>query len=165
LWLGTAPYNEYVEGLVPRSWRGWWDYGTGALGDLGCHLLEAPFAVLGLKYPTDVQATVGSVYTDFGTRGYFADSCPPSSYATLTFPKTERTQSEVKLHWMDGGIKPARPDELEPDEIMGDGNSGILFVGTKGKMMASERSEEHTSELQSRENLVCRLLLETNNEL
>lgn len=138
LWLGTAPYKEYVEGLVPRSWRGWWDYGTGALGDLGCHLLEAPFAVLGLKYPTDVQATVGSVYTDFGTRGYFADSCPPSSYATLTFPKTERTQGEVKLHWMDGGIKPARPDELEPDEIMGDGNSGILFVGTKGKMMASE---------------------------
>src|SRR5690606_41461295 len=56
----------------------------------------------------------------------------------LTFPKTERTQSEVKLHGMDGGIKPARPDELEPDEIMGDGNSGILFVGTKGKMMASE---------------------------
>lgn len=138
LWLGTAPYKEYVEGLVPRSWRGWWDYGTGALGDLGCHLLEAPFAVLGLKYPTDVQATVGSVYTDFGTRGYFADSCPPSSYATLTFSKTERTQGEVKLHWMDGGIKPARPDELEPDEIMGDGNSGILFVGTKGKMMASE---------------------------
>ncbi len=138
LWLGTAPYKEYVDGLVPRSWRGWWDYGTGALGDLGCHLLEAPFAVLGLKYPIDVQATVGSVYTDFGTRGYFADSCPPSSYATLTFPKTSVTQGDVKLHWMDGGIKPARPDELEADEIMGDGNSGILFVGTKGKMMASE---------------------------
>lgn len=138
LWLGTAPYKDYVDGLVPGSWRGWWDYGTGALGDLGCHLLEAPFSVLGLKYPTDVQATVGSVYTDFGTRGYFEDSCPPSSYATLTFPKTSRTQGDVKLHWMDGGLKPARPDELEIDEIMGDGNSGILFVGTKGKMMASE---------------------------
>ncbi len=138
LWLGTAPYKDYVDGLAPRSWRGWWDYGTGALGDLGCHLLEAPFSVLDLKYPIDVQATVGSVYTDFGTRGYFAESCPPSGYATLTFPKTSKTQGEVKLHWMDGGIKPARPDELEAEEIMGDGNSGILFVGTKGKMMASE---------------------------
>ncbi|RQP19446.1 MAG: gfo/Idh/MocA family oxidoreductase, partial [Parapedobacter sp.] len=51
LWLGTAPYKEYVDGLIPGSWRGWWDYGTGALGDLGCHLLEAPFSVLDLKYP------------------------------------------------------------------------------------------------------------------
>lgn len=138
LWLGTAPYKEYVDGLIPGSWRGWWDYGTGALGDLGCHLLEAPFSVLDLKYPTDVQATVGSVYTAFGERGYFKDSCPPSGYAILTFPKTSKTQGEIKLHWMDGGIKPMRPDELEPEEIMGDGNSGILFIGTKGKMMASE---------------------------
>lgn len=138
LWLGTAPDKAYVDGLIPGSWRGWWDYGTGALGDLGCHLLEAPFSVLDLKYPTDVQATVGSVYTAFGERGYFKDSCPPSGYAILTFPKTSRTLGEVKLHWMDGGIKPMRPDELEPEEIMGDGNSGILFIGTKGKMMASE---------------------------
>ncbi len=138
LWLGTAPQKEYVDGLIPGSWRGWWDYGTGALGDLGCHLVEAPFSVLNLKYPSDVQATVGSVYTDFGRRGFFPDSCPPSSYATLTFPKTSKTEGNVTLHWMDGGIKPARPEELEIDEIMGDGNSGILFVGTKGKMMASE---------------------------
>ncbi|RQP16168.1 MAG: gfo/Idh/MocA family oxidoreductase, partial [Parapedobacter sp.] len=103
-----------------------------------CHLLEAPFSVLDLKYPIDVQATVGSVYTAFGERGYFKDSCPPSGYAILTFPKTSKTQGEIKLHWMDGGIKPMRPDELEAEEIMGDGNSGILFIGTKGKMMASE---------------------------
>lgn len=133
LWLGTAPQKDYVDGLIPGSWRGWWDYGTGALGDLGCHLVEAPFSVLNLKYPLDVQATVGSVYTEFGKRGFFADSCPPSSYATLTFPKTTKTEGNVTLHWMDGGIKPARPEELEIDEIMGDGNSGILFVGTKGK--------------------------------
>lgn len=138
LWLGTAPEKEYVDGLIPGSWRGWWDYGTGALGDLGCHLVEAPFSVLNLKYPMDVQATVGSVYTDFGKRGFFPDSCPPSSNATLTFPKTNKTKGNVTLHWMDGGIKPARPEELEIDEIMGDGNSGIMFVGTKGKMMASE---------------------------
>jgi predicted dehydrogenase len=138
LWLGTAPYKDYVDKLIPGSWRGWWDYGTGALGDLGCHLMEAPFRVLGLKYASDVQASVGSVFVDFGERGNFPDSCPPSSHATLTFPKTPKTQGPVTLHWMDGGIKPERPEELGPNELFGDGNSGILFIGTKGKMMASE---------------------------
>lgn len=138
LWLGTAPQKDYVDGLIPGSWRGWWDYGTGALGDLGCHLMEAPFRVLGLQYALDVQASVTSVFTAFGKRGYFPDSFPPSSHATLTFPKTSKTKGEVIMHWMDGGIKPERPEELGPDEVFGDGNSGILFVGTKGKMMASE---------------------------
>lgn len=138
LWLGTAPYKDYVDKLIPGSWRGWWDYGTGALGDLGCHLMEAPFRVLGLKYASDVQASVGSVYVDFGKRGHFPDSCPPSSHATLTFPKTEKTKGPITLHWMDGGIKPERPEELGANELFGDGNSGILFIGTKGKMMASE---------------------------
>lgn len=138
LWLGTAPYKDYVDNLIPGSWRGWWDYGTGALGDLGCHLMEAPFRVLDLKYATDVEASVGSVFTAFGQRGVFPDSCPPSSHATLTFPKTSKTLGPVKYHWMDGGIKPERPEELGPNDLFGDGNSGILFVGTKGKMMASE---------------------------
>ncbi|QRR00737.1 Gfo/Idh/MocA family protein [Dyadobacter sandarakinus] len=138
LWLGTAPKKDYVDNLIPGSWRGWWDYGTGALGDLGCHLMEAPFRVLGLKYATDMQASVGSVFTAFGKRGIFPDSCPPSSHATLTFPKTPKTKGPVTMHWMDGGIKPERPEELGPNELFGDGNSGILFVGSKGKMMASE---------------------------
>jgi predicted dehydrogenase len=138
LWLGTAPYRDYVDKLVPRSWRGWWDYGTGALGDLGCHLIEAPFRVLNLKYATDVQASVSSVFVDWGQRGHFPDTPPPSSHATLTFPKTDKTKGPVMMHWMDGGIKPERPPELGADELFGDGNSGILFIGTKGKMMASE---------------------------
>jgi predicted dehydrogenase len=50
LWLGTAPYKDYVEKLVPFNWRGWWDYGTGALGDMGCHIMEPAFRVLGLQY-------------------------------------------------------------------------------------------------------------------
>ncbi|MFZ4861968.1 Gfo/Idh/MocA family protein [Sphingobacterium sp. Mn56C] len=136
LWLGTAPYKEYVDKLVPFNWRGWWDYGTGALGDMGCHLLEVPFSTLGLSYVQDVQATVGSVYVDEFKRGYFPESCPPSSHATLTFPKTARTKGPVTLHWMDGGIQPARPDELGPNEIFGDGGNGILLVGTKGKILA-----------------------------
>ena len=140
LWLGTAPYEEYVNKLVPFNWRGWWDYGTGALGDMGCHLLEAPFSVLGLKYASEVEASVGSVYVDEFKRGYFPKSCPPSSHVTLKFPKTERTAGDVEVHWMDGGIQPQRPEELEADETFGDGGNGTLFIGTKGKIMAETYS-------------------------
>ena len=134
LWLGTAPYKDYVEKLVPFNWRGWWDYGTGALGDMGCHLMDPPFRVLGLKYPVDVTASVGSVYVDEFQRGYFPESGPPSAYVILTFPG-RNGKPPVKLHWMDGGIQPERPEELGPNEVMGDGGNGVLFIGTKAKMM------------------------------
>lgn len=140
LWLGTAPFKDYVEKLVPFNWRGWWDYGTGALGDMGCHLLEAPFSVLNLKYASEVQASVGSVYIDEFKRGYFPDSCPPSSHVTLKFPKTNKTKGDVTVHWMDGGIQPERPEELQANETFGDGGNGTLFIGTKGKMMSSTYS-------------------------
>jgi len=141
LWLGTAPQKDFVDKLVPFNWRGWWDYGTGALGDMGCHLLELPFSVLGLSYVQDVQASVGSVYVDEFKRGYFPESCPPSSHATMTFPKATRTKGPVTLHWMDGGIQPARPEELGPNEIFGDGGNGILLIGDKGKILADTYGE------------------------
>ena len=141
LWLGTAPAQHYVDKLVPFNWRGWWDYGTGALGDMGCHLVEAPFRVLNLQYPNAVQASVGSVYVDEFKRGYFPDSCPPSSHVILKFPQTNKTQHPVTVHWMDGGIQPERPAELEPNEVFGDGGNGMLFIGDKGKMMASTYAE------------------------
>jgi predicted dehydrogenase len=137
LWLGTAPYKDYVEKLVPFNWRGWWDYGTGALGDMGCHIVAPAFTVLDLKYGTDVEASVGSVYVDEFKRGYFPESCPPSSHVTINFPKTKKTKGNVKLHWMDGGIQPERPEELGANEMFGDGGNGTLFIGTKGKMMCS----------------------------
>ncbi|SER32582.1 Gfo/Idh/MocA family protein [Pedobacter rhizosphaerae] len=140
LWLGTAPEKDYVDKLVPFNWRGWWDYGTGALGDMGCHLIEAPFSVLNLKYAKEVEASVGSVYVDEFKRGYFPESCPPSSHVTLKFPKTEKTKGDVTLHWMDGGIQPERPAELEANETFGDGGNGTLFIGTKGKMMSETYS-------------------------
>jgi len=140
LWLGTAPEKDYVDKLVPFNWRGWWDYGTGALGDMGCHLIEAPFSVLNLKYAKEVEASVGSVYVDEFKRGYFPESCPPSSHVTLKFPKTNKTKGDVTLHWMDGGIQPERPEELEANETFGDGGNGTLFIGTKGKMMSETYS-------------------------
>ena len=132
LWLGTAPYKEYVDKLVPFNWRGWWDYGTGALGDMGCHLIEPAFSVLQLGNPDAVQASVGSVYVDEFQRGYFPDSCPPSSHVIFDFTVNAK---KIKMHWMDGGIQPMRPDELGPNEVMGDGGNGVIIKGTKGSMM------------------------------
>jgi predicted dehydrogenase len=137
LWLGTAPHKEYIDKLVPFNWRGWWDYGTGALGDMGCHIIEPAFRVLDLQYINSVQASVGSVYVDEFKRGYFPESCPPSSHVIIKFPKTNKTKGPVTLHWMDGGIQPERPEELGPNEEFGDGGNGALFIGTKGKMMCS----------------------------
>ncbi|MBN9352102.1 MAG: Gfo/Idh/MocA family oxidoreductase [Chitinophagaceae bacterium] len=141
LWLGTAPYRDYVKKLVPFNWRGWWDFGTGALGDMGCHIVEPPFDVLGLGYIDSVQASVGSVYVDEFQRGYFPQSCPPSSHVTMKFPKGKRTNGPVTVHWMDGGIQPTRPAELGPNEVFGDGGNGVLFEGTKGKMMCATYAE------------------------
>jgi predicted dehydrogenase len=140
LWLGTAKNRDYVENLVPFNWRGWWDYGTGALGDMGCHIMEAPFRVLDLQYIKNVQSSVGSIYTGNWDKAYFPDSCPPSSHITLTYPKTEKTTGDVTVHWMDGGIQPERPPELGPNEVFGDNGNGMLFIGTKGKMMAGTYS-------------------------
>ncbi|GGF17321.1 Gfo/Idh/MocA family protein [Echinicola rosea] len=135
LWLGTAPYKEYVDNLVPFNWRGWWDYGTGALGDMACHIMEPPFRTLGLGYPTEAECSVGSVYVGEFQRGYFPDGCPPSSHVTLKFKMP--SGKDLEFHWMDGGIQPTRPEELGPNEQMGDGGNGVIIEGTKGKMMCS----------------------------
>ncbi len=134
LWLGTAPYTEYIDKLVPFNWRGWWEYGAGALGDMGCHIIAPPFTVLGLGYPTEAECSVGSVYVDEFKRGYFPESIPPSSHVILKF-KGSNGKPDIKLHWMDGGIQPERPDELGPKELLGEGGNAALFIGTKGKMM------------------------------
>ncbi|MCH7415523.1 Gfo/Idh/MocA family oxidoreductase [Belliella sp. R4-6] len=133
LWLGTAPQKDYVANLIPFNWRGWWDYGTGALGDMACHIMEPPFRVLGLGYPESAECSVGSVYVGEFQRGYFPESCPPSSHITLKFKREGK--EDLAFHWMDGGIQPARPEELGPNEMMGDGGNGVIIEGTKGKMM------------------------------
>lgn len=133
LWLGSAPHCPYVDKLVPFNWRGWWDFGTGAIGDMGAHLIEPPFRILDLDTPTEVQCSVGSIYVDEFKRGYFPDSAPPSSHVILTFKKTKKTKDDLQIHWMDGGIKPGRPEELAANEPFGP--NGVLFEGTKGKMM------------------------------
>ncbi|EPR66977.1 Gfo/Idh/MocA family protein [Cyclobacterium qasimii] len=135
LWLGTAEQMGYVENLHPFNWRGWWEFGTGALGDMACHIMEPAFRTLDLGYPTGAECSVGAVYTGEFKNGYFPKSCPPSSHITLGFDKPNG--GNLEFHWMDGGIQPSRPEELGPNEQMGDGGNGVIIEGTRGKMMCS----------------------------
>lgn len=135
LWLGTAPYREFNPGYLPAIWRGWVDFGTGALGDMGCHFIDVPYRALKLGYPVSVETSVGSVYTGFFEEAIYADSYPPSAKTHIQFPAREN-MPEVEMIWYDGGIRPKRPVELLPDEAMGDNDGGIIFEGTKGKIMA-----------------------------
>jgi hypothetical protein len=135
LWLGTAPFRDYHEAYMPFRWRGWWDFGTGALGDMGCHIMDVPFRALKLQYPESVECSVGSVYTDFFKEAHYLDSCPPSSAIYLRFPARENMPA-VDFSWTDGGILPKRPEELLPEEPFGDTDGGMLFIGTKGKLVA-----------------------------
>ena len=110
LWLGTAPYRPYHEAYMPTRWRGYWDFGTGALGDMGCHFMDVPFRALKLNYPTSVECSVGSVYADFFKEAFYDDSCPPSSAIHLTFPSEDKKVKEIKFSWFDGGIRPQLPE-------------------------------------------------------
>ena len=134
LWLGPAPLREYTPNLHPFSWRGWWDYGTGALGDVGCHLIDIPFRTLGLKYPTDAECSVGSVYSQMWTADYHPDGCPASSFITLHFDATEKTKMPIEMTWSDGGIRPSHPDIIPADHDIGgrDSANGVLIIGEKG---------------------------------
>ena len=135
LWLGTAPQRAYHPGYLPAIWRGWSDFGTGSLGDMGCHFIDVPYRALKLGYPVAVECSVGSVYTGFFQELISPDSYPPSSVTYLQFP-ARGSMPPVELVWYDGGIKPRRPNELLPDEAMGTYDGGIIFEGTKGKLMA-----------------------------
>jgi len=136
LWLGPAPFENFKEGYVPFNWRGYWSYGTGALGDMGCHLIDPAFKTVGLGYPSEVECSVAAVYEKMWTASNYPDSCPLASTVILKFPDKKR-KHQIELHWTDGGIRPERPDELLPNETMGDedGSGGVIIEGTKGKMM------------------------------
>lgn len=135
LWLGTAPHRDFNPIYIPANWRGWVDFGTGSLGDMGCHFIDVPYRALKLGYPLSVECSVGSVYTGFFKEAVYTDSYPPSSKTHIQFP-ARGSMPAVELVWYDGGIKPRRPDELLPDEPMGEVDGGIIFEGTKGKLMA-----------------------------
>ena len=134
LWLGPASEKPFTPNLHPFNWRGWWDYGTGALGDVGCHLIDIPFRTLGLKYPKDAECSVGSVYTRMWSADYHPEGCPPSSLITINFDATKRNNTPMTMTWMDGGIRPPHPEIIPPNaDIGGPGSlNGVLMIGDKG---------------------------------
>jgi hypothetical protein len=135
LWLGTAPDRPFNPIYIPANWRGWVDFGTGSLGDMGCHFIDVPYRALKLKYPTSVECSVGTVYKGFFDQMISDDSYPPSAKIHIQFPQREN-MPPVELVWYDGGIMPKRPAELLPDEPMSNIDGGIIFEGTKGKILA-----------------------------
>lgn len=134
MWLGPATDRPYIPGLHPFSWRGWWDFGTGALGDVGCHLIDIPYRTLGLTYPTDAECSVGTIYTRMWTPEYHPEGSPASSFITMNYNETAKTKSPVRMTWSDGGIKPSRPDVIPADHEMGGTNSanGVMIIGENG---------------------------------
>jgi predicted dehydrogenase len=133
-WIGPAPMIDFHPAYHPFKWRGWWSFGTGALGDMGCHLIDPPFRALGLGYPTEVEASVGTVYTRDWVPEYLPDSCPPSSTVTMKFPKTAKNNSEIYMSWSDGGIRPARHPIIPADDTIGSQDGGVMMIGSKGVM-------------------------------
>jgi len=121
LWLGPAPERPYHPAYCPWTWRNWWDFGTGLLGDLGCHKLSTVFKALKLGHPTSVEACS----TKLGPEVY-----PLGVIAQYEF-SARGELPPVTLSWYDGGLKPARPKELEPGRGMDD----VIYIGEKGTLM------------------------------
>lgn len=136
LWLGTAPYRDYHEAYMPFRWRGYWDFGTGALGDMGCHFMDVPFRTLKLGYPTSVECSVGAVYADFYKEAFFDDVCPPSSSIHLKFPAAARGGKEISMSWYDGGIRSKLPEGCDYNGVFSSHHGGMMFIGSKGIVSA-----------------------------
>ena len=129
LWLGTAPERPYHPCYLPHNWRGWWDFGCGALGDMGCHIMDAAFTALKLGYPTAVEAE---------SEGNTDESGPAWSIIRYEFP-ARGDMPTVKVVWYDGGKKPPRPEGVPEDEKLGDdGANGSLFIGDDGMLTCGE---------------------------
>jgi predicted dehydrogenase len=130
LWLGPAPQRAYNHVYTPFVWRGWTDFGCGALGDMGSYSYDTIFRVMKLGAPVSVEASSTDRYDE---------TYPTASIIRYDFaPRGD--MPELKFTWYDGGLKPERPAELEPDRPLkgeGDEDEGLLFIGDSGKILCS----------------------------
>jgi predicted dehydrogenase len=136
LWIGPAKLRPYNPAYHPAKWRGWWDFGTGSLGDMGCHIVDPLFWALKLKYPVSVEANISTYWQAFFEKTEPKNEAfPRSTIVRFNFPAREK-MPPVTVTWWDGGLMPARPARLEPGRRMGNEDGGILLVGEKGSIMA-----------------------------
>lgn len=134
LWLGPAQKINYHPSYLPFNWRGWWAFGTGALGDMACHIMDPVFRILPILYPDSAECSVATVWREMWNDTQNPDACPPASIIHLHYPRTDGKGS-IKVSWYDGGLLPARPEELLPEEPFGNWDGGVLLIGTKGKLL------------------------------
>ena len=131
LWLGPAPERPYHHVYAPFSWRGWTDFGCGALGDMGSYSFDTLFRVLKLEAPVSVEASSTERYEE---------TYPLASVVRYNFP-ARAGMPPVTFTWYDGGLKPPRPEELEAGRpFFGEGeegDEGLLFVGDRGKILCA----------------------------
>ena len=131
LWMGPAPQRPFNHAYLPFVWRGWTDFGCGALGDMGSYSFDTIFRVLKLEAPVSVEASSSDRYEE---------TYPLASIVRYNFPARGDMPS-VKFTWYDGGLKPRRPDELEdnlPFKNDAEGeDEGLLFVGDRGKILCT----------------------------
>jgi Oxidoreductase family, NAD-binding Rossmann fold/Oxidoreductase family, C-terminal alpha/beta domain len=128
LWLGPAPERPFNHVYLPFSWRGWTDFGCGALGDMGSYSYDTIFRVLKLEAPTSIEASSTDRYDE---------TYPQASIIHYQFA-ARGDMPPVKFTWYDGGLKPPRPEELEPGRPLkgtGDEDEGLLFIGDTGKIL------------------------------
>ncbi|MFT5886176.1 MAG: putative dehydrogenase [Arcticibacterium sp.] len=135
-WIGPAKEVDYHPLYHPFKWRGWWDFGTGALGDMGCHLIDPAFRVLQLGYPTEVECSVGQIFLKDWNPEYIPEGCPPSSSVKVQFGGTAVNDKPIAMYWSDGGIRPFHPNIIPADHPLGDDDSsnGVMLIGEKGVM-------------------------------
>ena len=130
-WIGPAPMRPYNSAYAPFKWRGWWDFGTGALGDMGCHIMDMPFWALNLKYPTAVESRQS---------GNSVESGPNKSVVTYTFPEGQYNH-KMPYVWYDGGHMPEQ--SVFEGTIVNSQNAkkfDLILIGEKGKFLFNRNS-------------------------
>lgn len=133
LWIGPAPPRPYHSAYHPFNWRPWWDFGSGTVGDMGCHSLHVYFRELGLGAPAVVYGRASTQHTGI-IRPLATPECQShANMVTWEFPARGELP-EMNVHWYDGGMKPHRPAELDRGLAMP--RRGLLFVGDEGKLLA-----------------------------
>ncbi|MCA9424565.1 MAG: Gfo/Idh/MocA family oxidoreductase [Candidatus Omnitrophica bacterium] len=131
LWIGTAPMRPYNEGYCPFKWRGWQDFGAGALGDMACHIMDPAYFTLNLG---DAPHFTVEVLKDEGTN---SQTFPNSTVVKYSFP-ARGVMGPVDVYWYDGEFMPDRPEGVADDVELGDGANGSFFVGEKGVLSTGE---------------------------
>src|SRR5262245_46091917 len=131
LWLGPIPERPYHPVYAPVGWRGWWDFGTGALGDMGCHIIDHPVWALNLGAPTSVEARTTLEGTQLDGNKINFETYPIAAIITYQFPQRGE-RPPVTMTWYDGGLMPPTPVEMPAGQRLP--ANGVLYVGSKGKL-------------------------------